>query len=168
MTFDQIQLLVLDVDGVLTNGIVDFGPEGSVGKGFCVQDGCAIGLWMRAGGGVALLTGRNDASLRHRAEELGLEWVRTGVADKLAGYDQLLIDTGYQDDQVCYIGDDLPDMAPLRRCGFSMAVRNAAAEVKRASDHVLGRRGGDAAVAEAVELLLRKQNRWSVSLALRG
>ncbi len=158
------ELLILDVDGVLTDGCVNVAVDGELTAAFCVQDGLAIQLWQRSGGKVAILSGRPGQAVVRRAERLGIEWVRTGVDDKVAGYDELLTLAGLDDGAVAYLGDDLPDLGPLRRCGFPMAVANALPEVKRASAYVTRRRGGEGAVAEVVELLLRRQRKWSRSL----
>ena len=164
MDVASIKLLILDVDGVLTDGRVTFGSEGETIKTFCVQDGCAIKLWQRSGGKVAILSGRTCEAVSRRAAELGIEWVQTGVADKRSAYEAILASAGCDDVDVAYLGDDLPDLGPMSRCGLPVAVANAAPAVKRASRYVTRRRGGDGAIAEVVEFLLRKQKRWSRAL----
>lgn len=156
-----IKLLILDVDGVLTDGRIAVAPSGEWTKAFYVQDGCALKLWQRLGGKVALLSGRAEEAVDRRAAELGIEWVHSGVTDKLRAYRAVLASAGYRDAEVSYVGDDLPDLAPMRCCGFPVAVANAAPVVKRAAHYVTRRRGGGGAVAEVVEVLLRKQERWS-------
>lgn len=168
MNMTDINLLILDVDGVLTDGRVAFAAEGEAAKSFCVQDGCAIRLWMRSGGRVAILSGRSEQSVVRRAAELGIETVRTGVADKRSGYREIRDLAGCDDRVVAYMGDDLPDLGPMSQCGLAVAVADAAPSVKRAADYVTRRRGGTGAVAEVVELLLRKKNRWSRALAEAG
>ena len=159
-----INLLILDVDGVLTDGRVTAGGDGKWAKGFYVQDGCAIKLWQRCGGRVALLSGRSEEVVERRATELGIELVRTGVEDKSSVYSALVASVGCGDAAVAYVGDDLPDVGPMSRAGFPVAVANAHPAVKRVSMYVTRRRGGCGAVAEVVELLLRKQQRWSRAL----
>ena len=155
---------MLDVDGVLTDGRVSPGPDGKWVKGFSIQDGCAIKLWQGCGGLVALLSGRSDDVIEQRAAELGIEIVRTGAADKSSAYDSIVASVGCGDQEVAYVGDDLPDCGPMSRAGFPVAVANAHPVVKWVSMYVTRRRGGCGAVAELVELLLRKQHRWSPAL----
>lgn len=156
-----VELLILDIDGVLTNGRLLFSSDGEQTKAFHVQDGCAIRGWQRADGRVALLSGRDCGAMRRRAEELGIDIVHAGVRDKLAGYQAILETVGCSDTAVAYVGDDLPDIAPMLRAGFPIAVANAVPAVKKAAMYVTRKRGGDGAVAEVVELLLRKKKRWS-------
>ncbi len=164
MSARKVELLILDVDGVLTDGRVTLGAQSQGEKAFYVQDGCAIKLWQRCGGKVAILSGRDEDSIRKRAAELGIACVHTGVTDKRRGYASLLEEFQLTDEQVGYVGDDLPDLGPLERCGYAVAVANAVAPVKRAAAFVTGRRGGDGAVAEVVEVLLRLQGKWSGAL----
>jgi 3-deoxy-D-manno-octulosonate 8-phosphate phosphatase (KDO 8-P phosphatase) len=164
MNMDSIELLILDVDGVLTDGLIVTGPEGERIKRFYVQDGCAIKLWQRCGLEVALLSGRGGEVVERRAAELGIEWVRTGVSDKSEAYESILSEGTRSDSAVAYVGDDLPDLGPMARCGFPVAVANAVPAVKRASAYVTRRAGGRGAVAEVIELLLRKQKKWSLGM----
>lgn len=156
----SIDLLILDVDGVLTDGRLTPLPGGEASKAFYVQDGCALKLWQRCGGQTAILSGRSDTAVLRRAAELGIECVRTGVSDKTAAYGEILASLGFRDAAVAYLGDDLPDLGPMARCGFPVAVANAASAVKRVATYVTRRGGGAGAVAEVVELLLRKRNQW--------
>ncbi len=156
----QVNLLILDVDGVLTDGGLSTTPGDGWGKRFYVQDGCAIKLWQRFGGTVAILSGRSEACVAKRAEELGITHVRTGVGDKLPAYESILAAAKCDDGVTGYVGDDLPDLGPMGRAGFPIAVANAHPAVKRSSMYVTRRRGGDGAVAEVVELLLRRKRRW--------
>jgi len=157
----SIELLILDVDGVLTDGRITATPTGEWTKTFYVQDGCALKLWQRSGGKVALLSGRTEEAINRRAAELGIEWIHSGVTDKLRTYRAILALAGCRNIAVSYVGDDLPDLAPMRCCGFPVAVADAAPAVKRAAHYVTRCPGGAGAVAEVVELLLRKQMRWS-------
>ncbi len=160
MNVPPIELLVLDVDGVLTDGHIVNGPDGEVCKFFHSQDGYAIKLYQRCGGTVALVTGRDGEVIRYRAAELGVEQVHTGVSDKLAVFESVLTDVGCAPASAAYVGDDLPDLGPMGRCGFAVAVANAVPAVKRVAEYVTRRRGGEGAVAEVIELILRKRNRW--------
>jgi 3-deoxy-D-manno-octulosonate 8-phosphate phosphatase (KDO 8-P phosphatase) len=161
---DKIKLLILDVDGVLTNGRLTTTVDGEAGKTFHVHDGCAIKLWLRSGHRAAILSGRESAEVARRADELGIEWVHMGISDKIAAYEKILEEAGCEDSEVAYFGDDLPDVPPMLRCGFAAAVANAVPSVKRAARYVARRGGGSGAVAELVELLLRRQGLWSPEL----
>jgi 3-deoxy-D-manno-octulosonate 8-phosphate phosphatase (KDO 8-P phosphatase) len=156
----SISLLVLDVDGVLTDGRLT-SSHGMESKAFHVQDGCAIKVWQQAGGQVAILSGRESPDALRRAGELGIKLVRLGQSDKRSGYEALVRSAESADARVAYVGDDLPDLGPMKRCTLPIAVANAVGEVKRAARYVTRRRGGDGAVAEVVEWILRKQRRWS-------
>lgn len=160
MKAPQTGLLILDVDGVLTDGRVVTTPEGESSKTFYVHDGCAIKLWQQCGGQVAILSGRSSKALMRRVEELGIEQVHTGATDKLSAYCAILASTGFENAAVGYLGDDLPDLEPMSLCGFPVAVANAVPAVKRIATYVTRRCGGEGAVAEVVELVLRRQKRW--------
>jgi 3-deoxy-D-manno-octulosonate 8-phosphate phosphatase (KDO 8-P phosphatase) len=159
--FAAINWLVLDVDGVLTDGRLFLGTGGETLLAFHVHDGRAILHWRRLGGGVSILSARRHEGLNRRAAELGIASVHVGVTDKLQGYETILADHGLRDPHVACIGDDLPDLAPMRRCGFPAAPADAVPAVKKVSQYVTSRPGGGGAVAEVVELLLRKQGRWN-------
>jgi len=155
---------MLDVDGVLTDGTIVFGVQGEQDKLFCVQDGVAVKLWARSGGTVAIISGRSSEALSRRAAELGIEHVCQGVQDKNVAYDRLRSDLGVGNEQVGYVGDDLPDLGPMCRCGFPVAVGNAIPLVKREAAYVTRATGGTGVVSEVVEFLLRKQHRWNREL----
>jgi len=163
---EAIELLILDVDGVLTDGTVTSGLDGASGQTICVQDGFAIRLWQRSGGVAAILSGRKNEHVAQRARELGLEHVLTGVADKAAGVSDLLRLTACDASTAAYVGDDLPDLPAMAPCGFPIAVANALPDVKRAARYVTRRAGGHGAIAEVVEYLLRKKGRWSAPTTL--
>lgn len=165
MDLTAIRLLVLDVDGVLTDGRITASAGGDDAKSFHVQDGCAIKLWQERGGRVAILSGRKSGDVQRRADELGITLVRTGVEDKLAEWKSLLETAGVRGEQAAYMGDDLPDLEPMRACGFPIAPSNGVPAIKRVARFVTRRRGGEGAVAEAIELILRKQRRWSAGAA---
>lgn len=157
----MIRLLILDVDGVLTSGDVTLSPDGDLARTFHVQDGHAIKLWQQAGGKVAILSGRTSPMVERRAQELGVAPVEMGWARKIEGYERITKSLGMADENVCVVGDDLPDLEPMSRAGLAIAVANAVPQVKRAADFVTRRAGGSGAVAEIVEHLLRMANRWS-------
>ena len=164
MDFAPIDVLILDVDGVLTTGGVTLSREGSADRTFDAHDGCCIKLWHRCGRRSAVLSGRQSAAVQRRAAELGIETVRQAASDKLLAYRTILADLGAGDRQICYVGDDLPDLGPMGRCACPVAVGDAVPAVKQAACYVTQRRGGRGAVAEIIELILRKQRRWSRQL----
>jgi len=153
-------LLVLDVDGVLTDGTIVINGDGSEAKSFHTLDGHGIRLWQRAGGRTALLSGRTSGPTAIRAAALDIEHVFQEVHHKLPKMQEFLSEIGLEPQRVAYIGDDLPDLPVMRYVGFSAAVADAVAEVRRYADYVTVRRGGRGAVREVIEMLLRASGRW--------
>ncbi len=153
-------MLVLDVDGVLTDGRLPFDAQGSVAKTFYVQDGAALACWRQAGGALALISGRRSEATTRRAEELGAASVEQGVADKIAAFRNLCERQAVDPRACCFVGDDWPDLGPMNACGYPIAVANAIPAVKRAAAYVTRRAGGGGAVAEVVEHLMRRLGRW--------
>lgn len=165
MNLDSINLLVLDVDGVLTGGDVTFDDNNRRVMSFNIRDGQAIKHWKCTGHGVAILSGRDSPMVERRAVELGIEMVRQGITDKRPELTKMLEQLDVAPGSTCYVGDDLPDVAPMCACGFRVAVANAAHGLKRYADYVTHQCGGGGAVAEIVELILRKQRRWAITTA---
>ncbi len=157
----RIRLLVLDVDGVLTSGELPYDADGCMTKAFHVQDGAAIRLWQRSGGDIAIISGRNSPAVERRAKDLGIQHVVQGVSRKQPAYAACCRAVGASDAETSVIGDDLMDLPLMLRCGYPIAVANAVAPVKRAARYVTRRTGGQGAVAEAVERLLREGGAWS-------
>jgi 3-deoxy-D-manno-octulosonate 8-phosphate phosphatase (KDO 8-P phosphatase) len=155
-----IDWLVLDVDGVLTDGGIVYGGGGLELKQFHVRDGAGLNFWHRAGKHSALITGRDSPVVAVRAAELGVTRVCQGAADKLAVLRRLLAETAARPEAVCYVGDDLPDLPPLRHCGLAVAPADACPEVRSAAHYVTRNAGGRGAVREAVELILHAQGAW--------
>ena len=159
---DPVRLLVLDVDGVLTDGSLWYGPGGEEFKRFHVRDGLAVRLLVDAGLAVAIISGRTSEAVAVRCRDLGVDaaLVIQGSRDKSADLDRLESILGLSDGQVAAIGDDLPDLPLLARAGFTACPADAAPEVAAACDHVCGAEGGHGAVREVAELLLKAQGRW--------
>jgi len=155
-----VQLIAMDVDGVLTDGMAFYGTGGVEGLFFNVQDGTGIKWLHRAGLRTALVTGREVEAVRRRAEVLGIELVYQGAKVKMEAYERLLADTGLTDEALCFVGDDLMDLPVMRRAGLGVAVANARPEVKEAADLVTEAAGGRGAVRELVELVLKTQGLW--------
>ncbi len=162
----DIRLLVLDVDGVLTDGGIVLDARGEEAKRFHVRDGTGLRVWMRLGGSVALITGRRGGAVAARARELEIEHLIQGSRDKGAALEELLERVGVDADKAAAIGDDLPDLPLLRRAGYPMAVADAAPEVQAAARFVTSLPGGHGAVREAIEHLLRSAGRWDEAVSL--
>ena len=160
MDWTQIKMLILDCDGVLTDGRIIIGGGGDEQKQFDVRDGTGIKYWQRAGNRTAVITGRTSEVVAKRADELGIAIVRQGATVKLNAYDQLLADEGLTDAETAYVGDDLPDLPVMRRVAFPASVADAAPAVRAAALYVAAQPGGRGAVREIIETLLRLQGRW--------
>lgn len=156
----SIELILSDVDGVLTDGGVIFDNEGIETKKFHIRDGLGIKLWMRAGFHFGIITARTSHIVKVRARELGVELVRQGFEEKLPVARELIRDMGLSVEQVCFIGDDLTDIAVIKAVGLGVAVADAADEVRQASDHTTKLAGGCGAVREVAETILKSKNRW--------
>lgn len=156
----RIRLLLFDVDGVLTDGIVVMHADGSESKGFHIRDGAAIVWAQRAGIPVGLLSARTSGATSHRAAQLAVRIVAQGVKSKLASYDQIVRDAALEDAAVAYMGDDLLDLPVIARVGLSGAPADAAPEVRARVDWISQWGGGRGAAREFIELVLRAQNRW--------
>jgi 3-deoxy-D-manno-octulosonate 8-phosphate phosphatase (KDO 8-P phosphatase) len=156
----KIKLILLDVDGVLTDGAVVIYADGSESKRFHIRDGIALVWAQRAGITVGLLSARNSPTTAQRAAQLGITLIHQGVASKIKTYDQIVGDMVLSDDEVAYMGDDIVDLAVLARVGLSAAPSNAVAEVRSRANFVSACPGGDGAVRELVEMILRAQGQW--------
>jgi 3-deoxy-D-manno-octulosonate 8-phosphate phosphatase (KDO 8-P phosphatase) len=159
----RIRLLVLDVDGVLTDGGLFYGASGEETKRFHVHDGLALVAARKAGLQIAVLSSRASAAVTRRMTELGVSEVHQGVGDKAGALAALCERLGIPASAVAMMGDDLPDLAAMGQVGLALAPANAVAEVKRAAQWVARRRGGDGAVREAVEMLLKARRAWPPS-----
>jgi len=157
----SVKLILLDVDGVLTDGAVVISGNGLESKRFHIRDGIALVWAQRAGLKVGLLSARQSATTTQRAAQLGISLVRQGVASKAAAYEEILSDTAVTDAEVAYMGDDVVDLAVLGRVGLSAAPSDAVAEVRSRVDFVSTCRGGEGAVREFVEAILRAQGQWT-------
>ena len=155
-----IELMLADVDGVLTDGRVEFDNQGIETKRFHVRDGLGIKLWQKAGNRFGIVTQRSSQIVKMRASELGVTIVRQGSADKLTTLREIQAELDLADEQVCYIGDDLPDLPVIRAVGLGVAVADAAAEVRQSADFVTDLPGGSGAVRETIEMILKAQRRW--------
>lgn len=155
-----IRLIVSDVDGVWTDGRIIYLGENREIKEFHVRDGLGAKLAQKVGVQVALLTSRRSQALERRARELGITELHQGAANKLEACDRLVRRLGLRFDEILYIGDDLPDLGPMRASGLSAAPADAAPEVLAAADWKLAAQGGHGAFRELVERLLRERGDW--------
>jgi len=153
----RVRLLALDVDGVLTDGRLYYGPQGEALKAFDVRDGHGIKMLLAHGVAVAILSARSSDIVAVRARELGIARVLQGRGDKAAGFGELLGDAGIAADAAGYVGDDLPDLPVLRIAGFAATVADARDEVKSAAHWIAPAAGGRAAVRACAEFILRAQ-----------
>jgi 3-deoxy-D-manno-octulosonate 8-phosphate phosphatase (KDO 8-P phosphatase) len=156
----RIKLLLLDVDGVLTDGVVTIHADGSESKAFGIRDGIAMVWAQRAGLSVGLLSARHSATTPHRAAQLGVTIVQQGVLNKVEGYERIVDSAGVSDGEVAYMGDDIVDLAVLARVGLSAAPADAVQEVRDRVDWISRAKGGSGAVRELIEMILKAQNRW--------
>jgi YrbI family 3-deoxy-D-manno-octulosonate 8-phosphate phosphatase len=156
----QVELILSDVDGVLTDGSIIFDNQGIETKRFHIRDGLGIKLWQRSGFRFGIITARSSHIVKLRAAEMGVELLRQGSSDKLRTVQQILDESGFTFEQVCYIGDDLLDLSVMTHVGWPVAVADAAEEVQRVASYVTRHNGGHGAVRETVEVLLREKGLW--------
>jgi 3-deoxy-D-manno-octulosonate 8-phosphate phosphatase (KDO 8-P phosphatase) len=155
-----LKLLLLDVDGVLTDNTIVLPAEGPEAKQFFIRDGLGLGWAQRAGLTVGLLSGRASGATTRRAAELGIELLVQGQNDKRAAYTQIVTARNLRDDQVAYMGDDLLDLPVLSRVGLATAPADAVDEVRTRVHWVSRHAGGHGAARELVEMILRARGRW--------
>jgi len=154
-----VRLAVFDVDGVMTDGTLYIGPEGEAFKAFNILDGHGVKMLQSAGIAAAILSGRSSEAVARRAAELGIRHVVQGADDKVAAFERLRASLALESSACAFVGDDLPDLAVMRRCGFAVAVANACEAVKSAAHYVTRAQGGRGAVREFCDLVLRAQGR---------
>ena len=155
-----IELILCDVDGVLTDGTLIFDNQGIETKRFFVRDGLGIMLWQRAGGKFGMVTARSSHIVKLRAAELGVDIVRQGCEEKRAVAEEIVSELELSPRQLCYLGDDLPDLSALQFAGLGVAVADASCELREAADYVTSAPGGHGAVRETIEMILKSQKRW--------
>jgi len=173
----KINLLLFDVDGVLTDGKLFFLPEKSQPgesqqsarqtahsqiefKGFHAHDGVAVSLARVGGLRMGLITKRSSETVALRARDLKLEYVYQGVDDKRACFDEIVKKSGLKPEEAAFVGDDVIDLPAMRAGGFAIAVKNARAEVKKEADYITPHAGGEGGLRDAVEFILKAQGKW--------
>jgi 3-deoxy-D-manno-octulosonate 8-phosphate phosphatase (KDO 8-P phosphatase) len=160
-----IKLIIVDVDGVLTDGTFWYDTQGDGVRRFHVHDGLGLKLAMLVGKTVAFMSSDGSEGLARRAEQLGVERVYQYVRDKGGAYEALRDELGLRDEEVCYIGDDLVDLPPMQRAGLPIAVANATEDVTAAAAFITTRPGGHGAVREAIEHILKAEGLWADAIA---
>jgi 3-deoxy-D-manno-octulosonate 8-phosphate phosphatase (KDO 8-P phosphatase) len=156
----RIKLLLLDCDGVLTDGRLWLLAQGGEHKAFHTHDGLGLSLFHRAGLRSGIISGRTSEAVEMRAAELGIEFVRQGDPEKVAAFESVLRAAGVAEDEVAFVGDDLNDIPLMRRAELAVAVADATAETRAAAHYVTLAKGGQGAVREVVEMILKSQGRW--------
>jgi 3-deoxy-D-manno-octulosonate 8-phosphate phosphatase (KDO 8-P phosphatase) len=157
----RVKLLLMDCDGVLTDGRITLLDGGGEEKSFHTRDGHGIVLLHRAGLRTGIISGRTSAAVEARARDLGMHFVRQGTWDKVKDFEEVLAEAGVAADEVGYVGDDVTDIPLMRRCGLAVAVADATDDTRAAAHYVTRLRGGFGAVREVCELLLKAQGRWA-------
>jgi 3-deoxy-D-manno-octulosonate 8-phosphate phosphatase (KDO 8-P phosphatase) len=153
----KVRLAIFDVDGVMTDGTIYMGPEGEAFKAFNILDGHGFKMLQSAGVACAILSGRSSQAVARRAAELSVTHVVQGSVDKVADFEKLVQRAGVEPDACAFVGDDLPDLAVMKRCGLAVAVANAVAAVKECAHYVTTTGGGRGAVREFCELVLESR-----------
>jgi len=156
----RIKLLLMDCDGVLTDGRLWLTADGDEQKSFNTHDGLGLSLFHRAGLKSGIITGRSSRVVARRAQELGVEFVCQGNPDKTAAFEQLLREAGVDENEVAFVGDDLPDIPIMNRAELAVAVADAVAETRSVAHYVTRAKGGRGAVREVIEIILKSQGRW--------
>jgi len=161
----RIKLLILDCDGVLTDGRIIMLPDGDETKSFDVKDGHAMVMAQKASLRIAIISGRKSSVVRARAKELGVAHLHEMAWVKTEPYEQILAEEGLKNEEVCYVGDDVVDIRLLKRAGLAVSVSDAVDECKRYSHFVTQRAGGRGAVREVIELILKAQEKWDEAMS---
>ncbi|HJQ33501.1 MAG TPA: HAD hydrolase family protein [Pyrinomonadaceae bacterium] len=156
----RVQLLLLDCDGVLTDGRITPVPGGDELKSFHTRDGHGLVMLHRAGVRSGIISGRTSRLVEMRAADLGIAFVRQGALDKVEAFESLLAEAGVSPDNAAFVGDDVVDIPLMRRCGLALAVADATPETRAAAHYVTRLPGGFGAVREVCELILKAQGRW--------
>lgn len=161
----HIKLLLMDCDGVLTDGRIWLFEDGEEQKGFHTRDGLGIELWHRAGMKSGIISGRKSSAVERRARGLGMSFVVQGVTEKVQAFTETVAQAGVTNEEVAFIGDDLNDIPLMMRSGLGIAVADAAVEARERAHYVTQLAGGYGAVREVIELILKAQGRWDELVA---
>lgn len=162
---ERVELLLIDVDGVLTDGRIVYGPDRTEWKFFDVKDGHGIKLIQRAGIDVGIITGRRSEVVARRSQELGIEILYQGQFDKVQALTEIIEKTGVEREKIAYIGDDIVDIPVMKRVGFAATVQDAVQEVKDVAHYVAQKPGGRGAVREIIEYIMKNKDLWDTVMA---
>lgn len=163
---ESIELLLSDVDGVLTDGRLIYGSDGAEIKEFHVRDGLAVKLWKNCGYQFGLITARESPMVERRARELGVDFLLQSRPGKLKAVEEIATQTGVELNRIAYVGDDLHDLSAVRQVGLGITVSDAATEVKNVADVVTRQGGGQGALREIVELVLKAKGQWDQAIEM--
>ncbi len=164
-TLERIRFLILDVDGVMTDGSITYTSSGDEIKTFNCKDGPGIKYWVRSGHAVGIISGRESVMVSRRAKELGIAFLKMNEKLKLPAFESMLAEAGVEPDEVAMIGDDLLDLPILRRVGLPIAVADAVDEVKEVAAWITALPGGRGAVREVTDVILKAQGKWDAVMA---
>lgn len=156
----KIRLLILDVDGVLTTGAIYYGSNGFEMRGFHIHDGLGLKLLMKANIHIAIISSKKSEAVEKRLKELGITNAYLGQENKLPAYEELKASFSLTDDEIAYMGDDLPDLPLLKRAGFAITVKNAPEIIQQHADYIAKIKPGKGAVREVCELILKAQDKF--------
>jgi len=162
----NIKLLLLDVDGVLTDGRIIYDSKGRDSKFFDVRDGLGVYCLKRAGIKTILITAKGSKAIEPRAKDMGVEAIYKNILPKSAALEEILLKYKVTSEEVCFVGDDLVDLCMMKRVGFPVAVFNACQEIKKASAYITFKEGGRGAVREVAELILKAQGKWQETIKI--
>lgn len=162
----KIKLLIMDVDGVLTNGKIIFDDRGHELKFFDVQDGLGVVIFKRMGFKTAIITAKGSKIVEERAKQMEVDKLYQDANHKIEAYEHLLKELKLKDEQACFIADELIDLTVMKRVGLAVAVSNATPELKACADYVTKKSGGDGAVREIIEIILKSQNLWQKAIKI--
>jgi 3-deoxy-D-manno-octulosonate 8-phosphate phosphatase (KDO 8-P phosphatase) len=162
----RIKLLLMDCDGVLTDGQLELLENGDEQKTFHARDGQGIALFHRAGGKTGIISGRTSSAVERRAQDLKMTFVRQYAKDKIKALEEILAAAKVAPEECAYIGDDVGDIPVMLRVGFAIAVADAVEETKQAAHYITQRKGGRGAVREVTDLILKAQGRWEELMKL--
>jgi len=161
LRMQSIELILSDVDGVMTSGGITYDNQGIETKTFHVRDGMGIKLWQKTGHRFGVITARSSHIVKLRMDELGVDFIRQGTEQKLAAAEQIIAELNLQPENVCYIGDDLTDVGLMKSVGMSASVSDGADDVKKIAHYVTKSAGGTGAIRELIEMILKSQKRWN-------
>lgn len=164
--FKKVKFLLLDVDGVLTDGRIIYDCKGHDSKFYDVADGLGVYLLGRMGIKTILITAKGSQSIKPRAKDMRVEAVYSDILPKIKVYEKIRKEYGLRDEEICFVGDDLVDLCVLKKAGVAVATRNACPEIKKAACFVTKKNGGRGAVREVAELILKSRGLWGKALEI--